>query len=111
MHKAQVITSVASDLKATEQSIDAAIAHATALVQSMINGRAELNISAVVGAHSQTKAVEALTSRSAPRPAVVAGPQEQANDHRRMGYGVYASIEEKGQDRPKTTGEHRLRAV
>ena len=111
MHKAQVITNVASDLKATEQSIDAAIARATALVQSMINGRAELNISAVVGADSQTKAVEAIASLSAARQAVVACHEELAKDHRRMGYGVYASIEEKGQDRPRTTGEHRLRAV
>ena len=33
MDKTQVIASVAGDLNATEQSVDAAIAHATTLVQ------------------------------------------------------------------------------
>ena len=112
MDKAQVIASVAGDLNATEQAVDAAIARATTLVQSMIGARTALNISAVVGSESQAKALETIAALSAARQAVVACHEELAKDHRRMGYGVYATGEEKGQSsRPKTIGEHRLRAV
>lgn len=112
MDKAHVIASVAGDLRATEQSVDAAIAHATTLVQSMIGGRTALNVSPVVGAESQAKAMEAIAALAAARQAMVACHEELAKDHRRMGYGVYAEAGmDKGQQRPTTTGEHRLRAV
>jgi len=112
MDKAQVISSLAGDLNATEKAVDAAIAHATTLVQSMIGGRSALNISAVVGSDAQAKALEAIAALGAARQAVVECHEEMAKDHRRMGWGVYASIENKtdtGTTRP--TGAHRLRAV
>ncbi|HYD27439.1 hypothetical protein [Brevundimonas sp.] len=114
MDKAQVIASVAGDLSATEQSVDAAIARATTLVQSMIGARTALSISPVVGAESQAKALEAIAALGAARQAIVSCHEELAKDHRRMGYGVYAG---KGEDKgvgtgtAPTTGEHRLRAV
>jgi microcompartment protein CcmL/EutN len=112
MDKAQVIASVAGDLRSTEQAVDAAIAHATTLVQSMIGARTALNISPVVGADSQAKAMEAIAALAAARQAVVACHEELAKDHRRMGYGIYAADgQDKGVQRPPTTGEHRLRAV
>ena len=113
MDKTQVIASVAGDLNATEQSVDAAIAHATTLVQSMIGSRSALNLSPVVGADAQAKALEAVAALGAARQAMVACHEELAKDHRRMGYGVYAEFgQDKGQhDRPPATGEHRLRAV
>lgn len=113
MDKAQVIASVAGDLNATEQAVDAAIARATTLVQSMIGSRAALNLSPVMGADAQAKALEAIAALGAARQAVVACHEELAKDHRRLGFGVYAEIAEKGQgdDRPKTIGERRLRAV
>lgn len=113
MDQAQVIASVAGDLNATEQSVDAAIARATTLVQSMIGSRAALNLSPVMGAEAQAKALEAIAALGAARQAVVACHEELAKDHRRLGYGVYATGEEKGQGttRPGTIGEHRLRAV
>ncbi|MBF0663925.1 MAG: hypothetical protein IR159_00015 [Brevundimonas sp.] len=113
MDKAQVIASVAGDLTATEQSVDEAIARATALVQSMIGSRSALNLSPVVGAESQAKALEAIAALGAARQAVVACHQELAKDHRRLGYGVYAEIADKYPEgeRPKVVGEHRLRAV
>ena len=111
MDKAQVIASVAGDLKATEQSVDEAIARATTLVQSMIGSRAALNLSPVVGAEAQAKAMEAIAALSAARQAAVACHEELAKDHRRLGYGVYAGFETKPGDSPKPTGEHRLRAV
>ena len=113
MDKAQVITSLAGDLKATEQSVDEAITRATTLVQSMIGSRAAMNVSPVVGAEAQAKAMEAIAALAAARQAMVACHEELAKDHRRMGYGVYADAGEKGPEgqRPKTIGEHRLRAV
>lgn len=112
MDRAQVIASVAGDLNAAEQSVDAAIARATTLVQSMIGARTALSISAVVGTDSQARAMEAIAALSAARQAMVACHEELAKDHRRMGYGVYAHADDKYGDagRP-TTGEHRLRAV
>ena len=114
MTKTEVIASVASDLNATEQAVDAAIASATTLVQAMIGGRAALNVSPLVGAEAQAKAMEAIASLSAARLAVVACHTEMAKDHRRMGWGVYAQGPlDKGQGDGglATTGEHRLRAV
>jgi len=108
--KTEVIASVAGDLSATEKAVDEAIARATTLVQAMIGGRAALNISPVVGAEAQTRVLEAIASLSAARQAMVACHTEMAKDHRRLGYGIYAGYEEKG-ERPGTTGEHRLRAV
>jgi len=110
--KTEVITSVAGDLSATEKAVDEAIVRATSLVQAMIGGRAAMNVSPVVGADAQAKALEAIAALGAARQAVVTCHEELAKDHRRMGYGVYAGTgEDKGQTRPDTTGEHRLRAV
>ena len=113
MDKAQVIASVAGELNATEHSVDAAIAHATTLVQSMIGSRAAMNLSPVVGADAQAKALEAIAALGVARQAMVACHDELAKDHRRLGFGVYASIENKTEEgsRPRTTGEQRLRAV
>ena len=114
MDKAQVIASVAGDLKATEQSVDEAITRATTLVQSMIGGRAAMNVSPVVGAEAQTKAMEAIAALAAARQAMVACHDELAKDHRRLGYGVYASghLNKPTETTPPTTGElARLRAV
>lgn len=109
MTKTEVIASVAGDLRASEQAVDAAIAQATALVQSMIGARTALGISPVVGAESQARAMDAIANLSAARQAMVACHEELAKDHRRMGYGVYMHGDDKGT--VPTTGEHRLRAV
>ena len=112
MDKAQVISSLAGDLNATEKAVDAAITHATTLVQSMIGGRSALNVSAVVGSDAQAKALEAIAALGAARQAVVECHEEMAKDHRRMGWGVYAAGESKTEPtRPTAIGEHRLRAV
>lgn len=112
MTKTEVIASFAGDLTATEKAVDEAITRAAALVQAMIAGRAALGISPVAGADAQTKALEAIAALGAARQAMVACHEELAKDHRRMGWGVYASGEDKpaGAGQP-ITGEHRLRAV
>ncbi len=56
--------------------------------------------------------MEAISALAAARQAVVACHEELAKDHRRMGWGVYASGGyDKGQETRPITGEHRLRAV
>jgi hypothetical protein len=90
MDRTEVVASVASDLYATEQAIDAAITAATTLVQSMIGARTLLKISPVAAAGSQAKAIEAIAALSTAREAAVACHAEMAKDHRRLGYGTFA---------------------
>jgi hypothetical protein len=111
MDKAQVIASVAGDLNATEQSVDAAITRATTLVQAMIGSRQALNLSPVAGAESQAKALEAIAALGVARQAMVACHEELAKDHRRLGFGVYAGFQDKPKETTRPTGEHALRAV
>lgn len=91
MDRTEAVAGVAGELYATELAVDSAIAHATALVQSMISARAELSISAVAGSGSQTRAIEAIAALSSAREAVVACHAELQKDHRRMGWGTYAA--------------------
>jgi hypothetical protein len=110
MDKAQVIASVAGDLHASEKALDEAITRATTLVQSMIGSREALNISAVVGADSQARALEAIANLGAARQALIDCHAELAKDHRRLGWGVYAEGGmDKGQGQQRPTGH--LRAV
>jgi hypothetical protein len=90
MNQAEVIASVAGDLNATEQSLDATIAQASTLIQSMIGARTALSLSPVSGAMSQAKAMEAIAALATAREAIVACHEELAKDHRRLGYGTYA---------------------
>ncbi|MDP2116822.1 MAG: hypothetical protein Q8J71_05450 [Brevundimonas sp.] len=118
MNKAEVIASVAGDLNSTEQALDATIAQATTLVQSMIGARTALSLSPVSGAVSQSKAMEAIAALATAREAIVACHEELAKDHRRLGYGVYAygPVNKPSEESaPPVTGElartGRLRAV
>lgn len=91
MDRTEVVASVASDLHATEQAIDAAITHAATLVQSMIGARTALSLSPVAASASQAKAMEAIAALSAARETIVACHGELQKDHRRLGYGTYAA--------------------
>lgn len=91
MNRVEVIAGLASDLTATENSIDAAIAQATTLVQSMIAARAELSVSATAGSTAQARAMEAIAALGQAREAIVATHNEAAKSHRRLGFGVYAA--------------------
>jgi 3'-phosphoadenosine 5'-phosphosulfate (PAPS) 3'-phosphatase len=113
MDKAEVIASVAGDLNATEQAVDAAIAKATTLIQSMIGARTALSLSPVTGADAQAKAMEAIAALSAARSAIVASHEELAKDHRRMGWGPYAIgvLDKPPETGPEQKPVGRLRAV
>lgn len=113
MDRSEVVAGIAGELNETEQALDKAIAHATGMVQALIAGRAELNLSPVVAAESQARAMEALAALGVARNAVVACHDELAKDHRRLGWGAYAigfmdKVPE-GDTRPPPRGQ--LRAV
>lgn len=108
MDRVEVVASIAGDLNATEQAVDAAIARATTLVQSMIGGRTALSVSPVAAAESQAKAMEAIAALGAARQAIVACHTEMAKDHRRMGWGTYAGGI---LDKPPETGGGPVRAA
>jgi len=117
MNKADTIASVAGDLNSAEQSLDLAITQATTLIQSMIGARTALSLSPLSGAGSQARAMEAVAAMATAREALVACHEELAKDHRRLGYGVYASgiLNKPAEAAPPTAGElsrtARLRAV
>lgn len=115
MDRTEIVASVADDLYATEKAVDAAITHATTLVQSMIGARAALSISPVAGAGSQAKAIEAIMALSTARDAVVACHAELQKDHRRLGYGVYAAgpvnKPDEWDDTPMTRQDRHLRVA
>jgi hypothetical protein len=114
MDRAEVVASVAGDLNATEQAVDAAIARATTLVQSMIGARTALSLSPVAAAGAQAKAMEAIAALGVAREAIVASHEELAKDHRRLGWGTYAiGVLDKPAEPEQTTQRPtgRLRAV
>ena len=113
MNRDQVIASVAGELNATEQAVDAAIAHATTLVQAMIGARTQLSLSPVAGAESQAKAMEAIAALGAAREKFVECHSELAKDHRRLGYGTYAAgiLDKPTSADAGEAAERRLRAV
>ena len=89
MYNAEIVEGVAKELYATEQSVDAAIAQATAYVQAIIACREPLSISAIAGAEAQAKALEAIAALGVAREAMIASHQALGKDHRRMGWGTY----------------------
>lgn len=90
MDKAAVVAGIAGELNETERAVDAALVHATGMVQAMIAGRTTLGISPIAAADSQAKIMAAIAALSTAREAVVACHEEMAKDHRRMGWGTYA---------------------
>lgn len=90
MDKTAVVASIAGELNETERAVDAALTHATGMVQAMIAGRTTLGISPVAAADSQAKVMAAIAALATAREAVVACHEEMAKDHRRMGWGTYA---------------------
>ena len=91
MDRTEVIAGMAGDLYAAESAVDAAIAQATSLVQSMIMARTTLSLSAVCGNASQARVMETITALGQARDAIVAAHTEMAREHRKMGWGTYAA--------------------
>jgi hypothetical protein len=91
MDRIEVVEGLAAELYASEAAVDAAIVRTTALVQSLIEARANLSMSAVVASGSQTKMMETLAALGQAREAIVAAHAEMQKDHRKMGWGTFAA--------------------
>ena len=72
MERALVAQQVANKLFATEDAIDQAIANASLLVGELVKARQELDVSAVFGDESFTRATAALAALGQARTAMVA---------------------------------------
>lgn len=90
MEKIDVAKGLASELHETERAVDAAILQATRLITTMIEARQELNLSAVVGAEAQAKAMGAVAALSEAREALVASHGDLAIVQRKVGLGAVA---------------------
>lgn len=113
MDKAAVVAGIAGELNETERAVDAALTHATGMVQAMIAGRATLGISPIAAADSQAKMMATIAALATAREAVVACHEEMAKDHRRMGWGTYAvgTLDKPSESESRPPVRNVLRAV
>jgi hypothetical protein len=85
MEKALVAQRVANRLFATEKAVDTAMAEAASLMTSLIDARAELGLSAVVGDDVTTKVAQAIATLSEARRSVVSAHADLADLKLRVG--------------------------
>ncbi|HYF22804.1 MAG TPA: hypothetical protein VD929_05330 [Caulobacteraceae bacterium] len=84
MTKLEVAKGVAKQLFAAENAVDDATMQATRLLEAMIAGRRELNLSAVAGEVAQTRVAESIAALAEARRAVMAAHGALANLQRKM---------------------------
>ena len=99
MEKAFVVKGVATQLFATEDAIDSAMAATSKLMATMLAARRDLNLSATVGNDAMAKVSAALAALSEARTAIVISHGEMADTAKRLGVRTVAG----GQD--KTGGD------
>ena len=85
MDKALVAQGVANRLFATEKAVDTAMAEAASLMTSLIEARAELRLSAVVGDETTMKVAQAIATMAEARRAIVAAHSDLAGLKLRVG--------------------------
>ena len=85
MEKALVAQRVANRLFATEKAVDAAMTEAASLMTAMVEARAELGLSAVVGDDATGKVAQAIATLAEARRAVVAAHGDLADLKLRVG--------------------------
>lgn len=91
MDKIEIMRAVVEDLFATEKAVDDAIAQSTDFVATMIQSRRDMNLSAVVGAKSQAKMLEAIAALGVAREAVMEAHADLAKVQRQVGLGHVAT--------------------
>ena len=102
MDKVFVAKQVASKLRATEASIDAALVEATELMGDMIRGRIETKVAAVATDPAMAKVAAAIAALSEARTAMVEA--HAAADELRLRLGIrtrMAGAENKADDAPQ----------
>jgi hypothetical protein len=100
--KVFVAKRVATKLRATEASLDAAMVEATELMSDMIRGRIETNVSAVATDATMAKVAQAIAALSEARTAMVEA--HAAADELRLRLGIRTRLggtENKADDAPE----------
>ncbi len=85
MDKALVAQRVANRLFATEKAVDAAMTEAASLMMSLVEARADLGLSAVVGDEATAKVAQAIATLAEARRSVVAAHSDLADVKLRVG--------------------------
>lgn len=84
MEKTEVAKKVADKLFATEHAVDEAMVRASQLLETMVEARRELRLSAVVGEVATSRAAESIAALSEARRAVMAAHGALQNLQRKM---------------------------
>jgi len=111
MDRTEIVAGVCAELYKTELAVDAAIAQATTMLQTMLSARISADVSPVAFSESQTKAIEALAALSGAREVMVECHNTLLKDHRRMGWGTYSVGPVNKPDDPERPFERVLREV
>ena len=85
MSKIETVKAVAAKLFATEEAIDTAMVRASQLLESMVEGRKALKLSAVAAEAAQSRVAESIGAMAEARRAVMAAHSSLQNLQRKMG--------------------------
>jgi len=105
MNKVEVVKAVAAKLYAAEDAVDAAMVRNTQLLESIVEGRRALNVSATTAELAQTRVAEAIAALSEARRAVMAAHAGLKNVQVKLGvddneFGPIDKPEEEKPERP-----------
>lgn len=84
MDKIEVVKKVADKLFATEHAVDDAMVRASQFLESMVEARRDLKLSAVAGELATTRVCESIAALSEARRAVMAAHNALSNLQRKM---------------------------
>ncbi|NEX91686.1 hypothetical protein [Caulobacter sp. 17J65-9] len=85
MDKIEVCNKVADKLFATEHAVDEAMVRASQFLESMVEARRELNLSAVAGEVATTRTAETIAALAEARRAVMSAHAALQNLQRKIG--------------------------
>ena len=85
MSKIETAKGVATKLFATEEAIDTAMVCASQLLESMVEGRKTLKLSAVAAEAAQSRVAESIGAMAEARRAIMAAHSSLQNLQRKMG--------------------------
>jgi hypothetical protein len=85
MSKIETVKAVAAKLFATEEAIDTSMVRASQLLESIVEGRKTLKMSAVAAEAAQSRIAESIGAMAEARRAIMAAHSSLQNLQRKMG--------------------------
>jgi hypothetical protein len=108
MSKIETVKAVAVKLFATEEAIDTSMVRASQLLESIVEGRKVLKLSAVAAEAAQSRIAESIGAMAEARRAIMAAHSSLQNLQRKMGVAdEEAGPMEKPDDNTAVTSEAR----